>query len=157
MIWKLRWRVLQKKAVWDDNKIIYYEVNLTNGNVGDFQDIPTVVKMEVYEYDLETKKEDKSKVIASKTFTQNPPSEIEKLSFNSSSVGTLKKAASDADVSGLQGIFFEKLVEGRANGNYGTIGDIRKTVKALYIDESAFKTAFTNLTLLMTKTTITYD
>ncbi|CAL2082259.1 DUF4157 domain-containing protein [Tenacibaculum sp. 190524A05c] len=145
-----------KEAVWDEGKVIYYHVTLTYGNEGDFEEIPTQVHMKVGEYDLEAQAPDTSKTIVEKTFTQSPPDEIQELNFNESSASALKKAARDNNISGLQGQFFTKLVEGRESITYKNPNDIRKTVKLLYSDENAFDTAFSSLRDLIEEVTIKY-
>ncbi len=146
-----------KEAVWDNNQVIYYNVDVSYGNTGVFEDIPTVVSMRFGPYNVETNSPEAATI--SKTFTQNPPNVASRVTINGSSSGALNSKAlaeGGSDGTGLSG-FFDRLVQGRPSGGYQNIIEVRRIVSALYTDQTAFMAAFTKFNNLVNTNILEYD
>ncbi|WP_264536429.1 DUF4157 domain-containing protein [Flavobacterium sp. N1736] len=146
-----------KEAVWDHNEILYYNVDVSYGNTGAFEDIPDVVAMSYGPYNPTTR--EKGPATKSKRFTQLPPSSVVQITINGSSWSALNdKAIRDGgtDGEGLSG-FLERLVRARPSGGYQNIIQIRNAVSAAYVDQRAFMSAFTKFNNLVSSNTLQYD
>ncbi|CAA9197840.1 eCIS core domain-containing protein [Flavobacterium collinsii] len=142
-----------KEAVWDNNQILYYNVDVSYGNTGVFEDIPDIVVMSFGPYNVETR--EKGAAIKSKRFTQSPPSAVAQTTINRSSSNALnQKAISEggADGIGLSG-FFDRLVRVRPPApGYQNIIQIHDAVSIEYTDQTVFKNAFAKFNNLVTLT-----
>ncbi|EJL64883.1 eCIS core domain-containing protein [Flavobacterium sp. CF136] len=146
-----------KEAVWDNNEIIYYNVDVSYGNTGAFENIPDIVVMSFGPYNPETR--EKGAATKSKRFTQTPPSAVTQITINGSSSNSLnEKAISEggSDGTGLSG-FFDRLVRVRPSGGYQNIIEVRNAVSAAYTDQTAFMSAFTKFNNLVTSNILQYD
>ncbi len=148
---------LAKTAVWDNNQVIYYNVDISYGNTGVFEDIPTIVSMSFGPYNTETKSRESATV--TKRFTQNPPDVAARVTVNGSSSGSLNSrvlAEGGSNGIGLSG-FFDRLIQGRPSGGYKNITQIKNIVSALYTDQNAFMKAFTKFNDLVNTNILEYD
>lgn len=147
-----------KEAVWDKNQVIYYNVDISYGNVGAFEDIPTIVVMKFGPYNLETNLNESATI--TKSFTQvAPTSSSVPVTINNSSSGALNSksiAEGSTNGTGLSG-FFDRLVQGRPSGGYLNIIQIRSIVSSLYIDQNAFTAAFIKFNNLVNSNILEYD
>jgi len=146
-----------KQAVWDNNQILYYNVDVSYGNTGAFEDIPDVVAMSFGPYNPVTR--EKGPATISRRFTQLPPSSVAQITINGSSSTALnQKARNDGgtDGEGLSG-FFDRLVSTRPSVGYQNIIEIRNAVSAGYVDQRAFMSAFTKFNNLVTSNILQYD
>ncbi|CAM1368072.1 conserved hypothetical protein [Tenacibaculum sediminilitoris] len=146
-----------KEAVWDNNQVIYYNVDVSYGNTGVFEDIPTVVVMSFGPYNTETNLPESP--TKTKRFTQAPPTTSVKVTINESSSGALNSKAlaeGGSNGTGLSG-FFDRLVSGRPSGGYQNIVQVRSVVSALYTNQDAFMAAFTKFNNLINTNVLEYD
>ncbi|MGS2764504.1 eCIS core domain-containing protein [Sinomicrobium sp. M5D2P9] len=146
-----------KEAVWDNSQVIYYNVDVSYGNTGMFEDIPTVITMRYGPFNTETNTLESPAI--NKRFTQNPPTIIEKVTVNGSSSGTLNskaKAEGGNNGTGLSG-FFDRLVRGRPEGGYQNIVQVRSIVSDLYNNQDAFMSAFVKFNNLIITNVLEYD
>ncbi|MFC4635127.1 DUF4157 domain-containing protein [Dokdonia ponticola] len=146
-----------KEAVWDNNQVIFYNVDVSYGNTGAFEDIPTVVVMSFGPYDVETSTP--GSPTKTKRFTQEPPSTSVRVTINSSSHGALNSKAiaeGGTNGTGLSG-FFRRLVQGRPSGGYQNIIQVRTIVSSLYDDQNAFMAAFPKFNNLVNTNILEYD
>ncbi|MFY7672192.1 eCIS core domain-containing protein [Tenacibaculum sp. MEBiC06402] len=146
-----------KEAVWDENQVIFYNVDISYSNTGVYEDIPTVVVMSFGPYDVENNTPGSPTV--RKTFTQAPPSTVVRITINSSNSGALNSKALDeggTNGTGLSG-FFDRLVQGRPSGGYQNIVQVRSIVSGLYKDQNAFMAAFTKFNNLVNSNILEYD
>lgn len=134
-----------KEAVWDNNQVIYYNVDVSYGNTGIFEDIPTVVSMRFGPYNLETNSPEAATI--SKVFTQSPPdAAAAEPTINNSTASTLKRIATTNNITDLGG-FLEKLVENRPPPDgYRNITQIERIVFWAYEDKNAFERALSKFT-----------
>lgn len=146
-----------KEAVWDNDQVIFYNVDVSYGNDGNFEDIPTVVVMSFGPYDVETSTP--GSPTKTKRFTQEPPTTSVRVTINSSSSSALNSKARDdggANGTGLSG-FFDRLVQGRPSGGYLNIIQVRTIVSSLYTDQNAFMAAFPKFNNLVNTNILEYD
>lgn len=146
-----------KEAVWDNNQVIYYNVDVSYGNTGVFEDIPTIVVMSFGPYNTETNLPESP--TKTKRFTQAPPTMSVKVTINESSSGALNSKAlaeGGSNGTGLSG-FFDRLVSGRPSGGYQNIVQVRSVVSALYTNQDAFMAAFTKFNNLINTNVLEYD
>nr|WP_294924145.1 DUF4157 domain-containing protein [uncultured Flavobacterium sp.] len=146
-----------KEALWDNNQILYYNVDVSYGNTGAFEDIPNIVVMSFGSYDPETR--EKGAAIKSKRFTQTPPSAVTQITINGSSSNSLKQkviSEGGSDGVGLSG-FIDRLVRVRPSDGYQNIIEIRNAVSAEYTEQTAFMSAFTKFNNLVTSNILQYD
>lgn len=146
-----------KEAVWDNNQIIYYNVDVSYGNTGVFEDVPTIVVMTFGPYNTETNTPENPTM--TKRFTQNPPTTSVRVTVNESSSGALNSKAlaeGGSNGTGLSG-FFDRLVRGRPSGGYQNIVQVRSIVSALYTNQDAFMSAFVKFNNLINTNILEYD
>lgn len=146
-----------KEAVWDNNEVIYYNVDVSYGNVGVFEDIPTVVAMRFGPYNVETNTPESATI--TKQFTQLPPTTATRITINGSSSGALNSKAiaeGGANGTGLSG-FFRRLVDGKPSGGYFNIIQVQTIVSSLYNDQNAFMAAFQKFNNLVNTNILEYD
>ncbi|AXT61547.1 DUF4157 domain-containing protein [Aquimarina sp. AD10] len=148
---------LAKEAVWDNNQVIFYNVDVSYGNAGQFEDIPTVVAMSFGPYNTETNSPESPTV--TKRFTQEPPSTATRVTINNATAGALNsKAVAEGGTNGagLSG-FFDRLVQGRPSSGYQNIIQIRTIVSGLYVDQNAFMSAYVKFNNLVNTNILEYD
>jgi phage-related protein len=146
-----------KEAVWDNDQVIYYNVDVSYGHTGVFEDIPNIVDMRFGPYDVETNMP--GSPIKSKQFTQNTPTASIRITINESSANALNTEAKNrggSNGNGLSG-FFRRLVEGRPVTGYQSIIQIRNIVSGKYEDQSAFMSAFSKFNNLVNTNILHYD
>jgi hypothetical protein len=129
-----------------NGEVLFYTVELTYGNKGEYDFIPTSVFMEFGRFDKVTNK--RAEVLKSVTFTQEPPTipVAELNNLNTSSAKSLTETADAAGQTGMHG-FFVNVVKSRKNGILNTEEvTIKKLVGKEYADDSkVFDLHFGNL------------
>lgn len=146
-----------KQAVWDNDQVIYYNVDVSYGHQGVFEDIPNIVVMSFGSYDVETNTP--GSAVKTRTFTQSTPTTALRTTINSSSAGALNsKAIESGETSGL-GLsgFFRRLVEKRPSGGYSDKANVESVVAKEYSYDSAFKSAFTKFTQLVDSNVLEFN
>ncbi|OAB78805.1 eCIS core domain-containing protein [Cochleicola gelatinilyticus] len=146
-----------KVAVWDEKKIIYYDVDVHYGNSAPNEHIPTQVDMEFGEFDPTTNARGAAE--KTKSFTQNPPSTVTIVTINTATSGALNNKAlaeGGTNGTGLSG-FFAKLVQGRPSNGYTDDLHVHEIVSEIYRDEGAFEAAYTKFRALTSAEILSYD
>ena len=138
-----------KQAVWDNDQVIYYNVDVSYGHPGVFEDIPNIVVMSFGSYDVETNTP--GSAVKTKRFTQSTPATALRTTINGSSAGALNSKAIDsggANGAGLSG-FFRKLVGNRPTGGYSDKANVESIVGNVYEDATAFRSAYSKFATLV--------